>query len=77
MQPLVLPSEATAAAAPEAEALALLGVKCRVCNMWLNGQTQFDEHILGKMHFKTLRRAARAERSAGAGHAHVYRPRTG
>ena len=68
LQPLVLPSEATAAAAPEAEALALLGVKCRVCNRWLNGQIQFDEHLQCKRHFKALRKAARAERSAGGGH---------
>ena len=30
---------------------------CAVCNMWLNGPTQWEDHIIGKKHVKNTRRA--------------------
>ena len=31
-------------------------VRCLICKMWLNGQTQFEDHIIGKTHKGNLRK---------------------
>ena len=33
------------------------GQYCAVCNMWLDGPEQLDDHIIGKRHVKNTRRA--------------------
>ena len=35
-------------------------VKCEFCQMWLNGQAQWADHIVGKKHKKNVQRKRKA-----------------
>ena len=37
-------------------------IPCNICNMWLNGQSQFEDHLRGKIHRNNLKRNLRKQR---------------
>ena len=39
---------------------------CAICNVWLNGQTQWQDHLVGKKHKKTLRTETPVDTHAAA-----------
>ena len=39
---------------------------CAICNVWLNGQTQWQDHLIGKKHKKTLRTETPVDTHAAA-----------
>ena len=39
-------------------------IACTVCNMWLKGQCQFEDHLRGKRHRKNFKRNLLKQRQA-------------